>query len=45
MAKIYVRRINNENIDFTIEDVPLRWRKEVQDILDGVNMEDEEIYG
>ena len=37
MAKLYVRRIKDENIEFTIEDVPMRWREEVQSILDEDN--------
>lgn len=35
MAKLYARRIRDENVEFTIEDVPMRWREEVQSILDG----------
>ncbi len=34
MAKIYYRRILAE--EMTIEDVPDRWREEVQALLDGV---------
>lgn len=33
MAKIYYRKIINE--EMTIEDVPERWREEVQKLLDG----------
>ena len=33
MAKIYYRRIINGTM--TIEDVPVRWRDEVQALLDG----------
>jgi hypothetical protein len=33
MAKIYYRRIMAEIM--TIEDVPARWQKEVQALLDG----------
>lgn len=33
MAKIYYRRIINGTM--TIEDVPARWRDEVQSLLDG----------
>jgi hypothetical protein len=33
MAKIYYRRIINGTM--TIEDVPARWRDEVQALLDG----------
>jgi hypothetical protein len=33
MAKIYYRRIVAE--EMTIEEVPIRWREEVQALLDG----------
>lgn len=33
MDKIYYRKIINE--EMTIEDVPERWREEVQKLLDG----------
>lgn len=34
MAKIYYRRILAE--EMTIDDVPDRWREEVQALLDGI---------
>ena len=36
MAKIYYRRILAG--EMTIEDVPARWREEVQALLDGNNL-------
>ena len=35
MAKIYARRIKNEQM--TLEEVPLRWREETQNLLDGAD--------
>ena len=36
MAKIYYRKIMAG--EMTIEDVPVRWREEVQALLDGNNL-------
>jgi hypothetical protein len=36
MAKIYYRKIMAG--EMTIEDVPVRWREEVQALLDGSNL-------
>jgi len=36
MAKIYYRKILAG--EMTIEDVPVRWREEVQALLDGNNL-------
>lgn len=33
MAKIYVKWILDPTKDFTIDNVPLRWRSEVESIL------------
>lgn len=33
MAKIYVRKILDKESGFTINDVPLRWRAEVEALL------------
>jgi hypothetical protein len=35
MAKIYYRKIINSGGTFTIDDVPNKWKAEVQDLLDG----------
>jgi hypothetical protein len=34
MAKVYYNLIKNENIDFTIDYVPERWKAAVQKLLD-----------
>ena len=34
MAKIYVKWIKDPNKNFTIDDVPARWRSQVQELLD-----------
>ena len=37
MAKIYYKRIVESNGAFTINDVPERWREQVQALLDEIN--------
>lgn len=37
MAKIYYRKIKESGGTFTINDVPIRWRAEVQKLLDEEN--------
>lgn len=34
MAKVYYRKIINSGGEFTIDDVPERWRAAVQELLD-----------
>lgn len=33
MAKVYVRKILDKESGFTIDDVPSRWRAEVEELL------------
>lgn len=35
MARIYYNKIINSDGAFTIDDVPARWRDEVQRLIDG----------
>lgn len=39
MAKIYMRKIMRSDGDYTIDDVPDRWKEEVQALLDGDTQE------